>query len=130
MNRIVLALLALAGAVLAAPVSAQFLSPVVPVVSGAAGSNIVLKTGSGQLNALSAQIGATGGYVMIFDATSAPADGAVTPKYCWQVPANGGMALSWPTPAIFSAGIVVVFSTTGCFTKTASSTAFFSGQVQ
>lgn len=66
------------------------------------------------------------GYLMTFDATSAPVDGAVTPKEC--IPVASG---SWAAhdlqfaPDNYGSGIVVVFSTTGCATKTASATAFF-----
>lgn len=67
------------------------------------------------------------GYAMAWDATSAPADGAVSPAGCWPVspPAAGGpnpyvsMANS-PAGVLVSTGITVAFSTTGCFVKTAS----------
>jgi hypothetical protein len=98
---------------------------VTPVVSTSASSSLVLKASPGSILSLSAT-SATPGYVMLFDATSAPADGAVTPKYCWQGPVSG----PWPTPAAFAVGITAVYSTTGCATKTASATAWFSGQVQ
>jgi hypothetical protein len=68
------------------------------------------------------------GYMMLFDATSAPADGAVTPLECVPVLSNGTNGNLGYTPAgtgiNLSTGLVVVFSTTGCFTKTSSSTAF------
>ena len=103
-------------------------TPVAPTVTPAVASSVVLKASPGTLYGLSATLGATAGYVMVFDATSAPADGAVTPKYCWAVPANGSLAMGWPTAAAFATGIVAVFSSTGCFTKTASATAFLTGQ--
>lgn len=105
-----------------------------PVVSASAESGHVLKSGAGNLYGFSATVGVTSGYVMLFNATSAPADGAVTPLFCYPVTSNGtngGMGASWgDLPARFSTGITIVFSTTGCFTKTASATAFFAGQVQ
>lgn len=68
-------------------------------------------------------------YVMIFDATSLPADGSVTPAKCYQQPAGttqmggtlgaGGVALT--------TGIVIGVSSTGCFSKTASTHAYISG---
>lgn len=107
---------------------------IVPVVSTAAESNHVLKASAGNLYGLTAAIGATSGYVMIFDATSAPVDGAVTPKYCFPVNSNGtngGIAVGWKSPpAAFATGITAVFSSTGCFTKTASATASFFAQAQ
>lgn len=83
------------------------------------------------LNGFSVTTDSTAGYVLIFDATSAPADGSVTPKDCYEIPANQSLAVSWNNnPEPFTTGIVFVFSTTGCFTKTISNTAFFSVQVQ
>jgi hypothetical protein len=69
---------------------------------------------------------------MVFNATSAPIDGAVTPQNCIQVPANSTNFLNWAPqpPEWYSTGISVAFSTTGCFTKTASATAFFHALVQ
>ena len=47
-------------------------------------------------------------------------------------PANATFSLSYAgrPPSFYSAGITLVFSTTGCFTKTASPTAYLSGDVQ
>jgi len=69
---------------------------------------------------------------MVFDATSAPADGAVTPKECAVAPANATTFIDYGggPPESFATGITAVFSSTGCFTKTASATAFFHGTVQ
>lgn len=95
-------------------------------------SNHVLKAAAGNLYGLSITTGATAGYLLVFDATTPPADGAVLPKLCYPVAANqwtttiGGTGI----PMAFVSGITVVFSTTGCFSKTASATAFFSAQVQ
>lgn len=103
---------------------------ITPVVSTAAEGSHVLKAGAGNLYGLSVTTGASAGYVMIFNATSAPADGAVTPIKCYSVPATSSFGASWNNPAAFSTGITVVFSTTGCFTKTISATAFISGEVK
>lgn len=101
------------------------------VVSSTAESSHVLKAGAGTLYGLDVTTGAAAGYVMLFNATSAPADGAVTPIKAWVVSANSSLGVSFiPGPPLaFSAGITATFSTTGPFTKTASSTAFFSGEV-
>ncbi len=94
----------------------------------------VLKASAGNLYSISVTVGATSGYLMIFNAISAPTDGAVTPAYCIPVTSNGTNGLngaSWSVnPASFSTGITAVFSSTGCTTKTASATAFFTAQVQ
>ena len=96
--------------------------------AAAEGSN-VLKASAGNLYAITITTGATAGYLMIFNATSAPIDGAVTPAYCLQMPANMSSAVEWSIPARFATGITAVFSSTGCFTKTASATAAFFAQV-
>lgn len=110
-------------------------APVYPTSSANAESSHVLAIVPGAISSLSVNIGATSGYVMLFDAIAAPADGAVAPKWCQYVTSDGtsgGLNHSWaPGPPLqFSTGIVVVFSTTGPFTKTASATAFFSAQIQ
>jgi hypothetical protein len=69
---------------------------------------------------------------MTFNATTAPADGAVTPVEAIQIPAGSAAAISFEgaPPDHYSTGIVAVFSTTGPFTKTASATAFFKWRVE
>lgn len=98
--------------------------------STAAEASNILKASAGNLYSLTITTGATAGFLMIFNATSAPADGAVSPAYCAQVPANNTGAFEWAIPARYSTGITAVFSSTGCFTKTASATAAFFAQVQ
>lgn len=103
------------------------------MTSGVAEGTHVLKASAGSLHALTTTIGATTGWVMIFDATSAPADGPVTPKFCRYIKSDGtggSNSVQFAPPLVMGTGISVAFSSTGCFTKTASSTAFFSGQVQ
>jgi hypothetical protein len=105
-------------------------------VSGGAGStaaaSAVLKASSGSLLSLTVVDGATAGWVMLFDATSAPAGGATgaSLKYCFPVQASSGVAISWPVPLVFAVGITAAFSSTTCSTYTPSATAFFYGQVQ
>jgi hypothetical protein len=102
----------------------------VPVVSTAAEASKVLKASAGNLYAYQVTTGAAAGYVMLFNATSAPVDGAVAPVKCVAVPAGATVGVSNVPPEYFSTGITAVFSTTGCFTKTASATAMFSGDVK
>ena len=67
-------------------------------------------------------------WVMIYDAVSAPGDGAVTPAKCYALPSGAtSIAAAWPTPVAFGTGITIGVSTTGCFNKTASTHAFISG---
>lgn len=97
--------------------------------SGAVQASNVLKASAGNLYSLTITTGATAGFLMIFNLTSAPIDGAVTPAYCSQAPANMTSAIEWSIPVRFATGITAVFSSTGCFTKTESATAAFFAQV-
>lgn len=103
---------------------------IVPVKSAAAEASNVFKASAGNLYAYQVTTGAVAGYVMLFNATSAPADGAVAPVKCVAVPSGSTVGVSMSPPEYFSTGITAVFSTTGCFTKTASATAMFSGDVK
>lgn len=108
-------------------------SSTTPIVSTSVESSHVFKASAGLALGFAVTSGATPGYLMVFNATTPPSDGSVLPVKCLYVPANQTIGLS-PDPGaaawLFSAGITTVFSSTGCFTKTASATAFFSGQVQ
>jgi hypothetical protein len=116
---------------LASAEAAPIGNPITSVQSSAVESSHILKASSGLLNGFSATSGATAGYVLLIDSASVPADGAVTPKFCYSLPATQTTGASWISyPAPFSSGIVIVFSTSGCFTKAASATAFFSAQIQ
>lgn len=94
-------------------------------VTSAAAGTLVAKASAGNLYDWQVTTGGTAGYVLIFNATSAPADGTVTPAQCVAVAANSTVGASMTAmPERFSTGISLVFSSTGCFTKTASATAF------
>ena len=102
----------------------------IPQNSAAAESSHVFKASAGTLFGLSVTSGASAGYVLIFNATTAPADGAVTPVACYAIAANTTLGIAFtPFPLALSTGITAVFSTTGCFTKTASATSFFLGEI-
>lgn len=101
--------------------------------STAAASNLVLKASAGNLYDLTVSIGATSGYLLLFDAISLPSNGAVTPVLCYPVISNGtngGVSLQFNPPKRFGTGITAGFSTTGCFTLTASTTGNFFGGYQ
>lgn len=101
------------------------------VVSSAVASSLVASTSRGYLYGFSATSGATGGYVLVHDASAEPPDGAVTPDYCYQLPANQTIGISFGDyPPLFETGITIEFSTTGCFTATGSDTAYFSAQIK
>lgn len=72
--------------------------------------------------------GAAAGFLMFFDQASAtpPADGAVVPVGCIQVAATTSAGPPFPPTGIpFQNGALAVYSTTGCFNKTISATAYF-----
>lgn len=117
-------------AVVIAPTSAIQAGLTVTTTAAVASSQ-VLKGSAGNGYRYAITTGASAGFFMIFDATSAPADGAVTPKICRAVAANTSLEINHsPQPDLFTVGITEVFSTTGCFTKTASATAELEGSVQ
>lgn len=106
---------------------------ILPIASTAAESNHVMKASAGTLYAFQAATGASSGFVMFFDATVAPGDGAVTPALCYGIAATSQVSQSWTVgPAVaFASGITMVFSTGAtCFSKTASATAYFSALVR
>jgi hypothetical protein len=107
------------------------LAGIAPVVSTALEGSHVILASAGEL--YDWHVAATvDGWVLVFDATSAPADGAVTPKIARQI--GAGTTLSFEPgggpPTHFATGIAMVFSTTGPFTKTGSATAFFSAKAR
>ncbi len=114
-----------------APTSAAA-AALAPIVSAAAESSHVLKVGAGNLYSAYVTTGNVTGFLMVFDATAAPGDGAVTPKQCVQASANSTSGLTFQSgpPESYTTGVVLVFSSTGCSTKTASATAWFHGAVK
>ncbi|MGH7059016.1 MAG: hypothetical protein ACREFH_01415 [Stellaceae bacterium] len=104
---------------------------IAPVVSSAVEASRLIKSGPGNLYSLYVTTGSTAGFVMTFNAAAAPADGPVTPVECVVAPINSTISINFSGPPdIYTRGIVAVFSTTGCFTKTASPTAFFKARAQ
>lgn len=99
-------------------------------------ANLVVKNAAGSLNTFEVQadstLSASAWYVMVYDATSAPADGAVTPAKCYAQPSGttqmGGTL--GPGGTSYTTGITIGVSTTGCFTKTASTHAFIGADYQ
>lgn len=119
--------------VVIAPTSASG-AGIVPVASASAESSHVLKASAGNVYTVSAtNLTATAGFLVLINATSAPADGAITPPACAPLPANGSASISYGVvPGYFGTGIVaVVTSAATCFTKTTGTlTALLSGTVQ
>lgn len=107
------------------------LAPTTSVQSAALASSLVVHSGASNFYSFNVSADSTlsgaAWWIMVFNATSAPADGAVTPVKCYALPTGAtGASGSFPSPVTFSTGIVISVSTTGCFTKTASTHAFIS----
>lgn len=109
-------------------------APATPVVSASAEGSHVLKAAPGALLAIyvTSPAGAAG-FILIFNSTTVPADGTVTPIEC--IPLTAGPSYAFANfapqpPEWYSTGISAAYSTTGCFTKTISSGAFFHALVQ
>lgn len=102
----------------------------VHVQTATVASNLVALSASGTLTSFEANADATlcaaNWWVMIFDATTIPSNGTVTPAKVFQV--NAGIcqtgAVMDPGGAAVTTGAVVAVSTTGPFTLTASAHAF------
>jgi hypothetical protein len=115
--------------------------------STAAEANHIFKTSGGNLYSLGVINAGGGGYILFIDGATVPADGALTScgtsnptgclKACYPIatgsasaPAYGGLQLQPGPPMSFVNGVVIVFSTTGCSTKTlGGTTMFFQAQV-
>lgn len=94
-------------------------------------SSIVAKAAAGALYsfdvAADTTLSTASWWVMVYNATAAPADGAVTPAKCYMLTAGTNTFTgAFPNAPTFSTGIVVGVSTAGCFTKSASTHAFIS----
>jgi hypothetical protein len=87
----------------------------------------VIKSSPGTLTSIFVAAGA--GYLMVFNATSVPADGSVAPVICIATSSGFAVCEFDEYPAYFSTGIVAVYSTTGPFTKTEGSNACFNWNV-
>lgn len=95
----------------------------------------VIKSGAGNLYSFEVSadstLSAAAWWIMIFDATADPGNGAVTPRKCFgQVSGATSAAYAFSTPIAFTTGITIVVSTTGCYTETQSAHAFISGDAK
>lgn len=92
----------------------------------------ILKAAPGTLYTLQMNATATG-YLMLFDAATAPGDGAVTPRkvFYFTTLDNKTVDKVFNPPLAMTVGAVVAFSTTGPFTKTTpgSPSAQFSAEI-
>lgn len=84
-------------------------------------SSLVAKASAGNLYWLQAVSAVSQGYVMVVDAAAAPSSpSAVSPLYCMSLSVGGSISdPAGDIPAAASAGLVVLFSSTGCATYTA-----------
>jgi uncharacterized integral membrane protein len=109
-----------------------FLPAVSHAQTAAAASSLVAKSSAGKIVNITGSA-VSGSYIMVFDATAAPSDGAVSPLKCWgPMSAAGPFVFAWGEGPVFSnsTGITVVSSSTGCFNKTATNAAFISVEYQ
>lgn len=106
-----------------------------PTTTAALAANQIIKGSAGNLYSFEVSadstLSAAAWWIMIYNATTAPGDGAVTPLKCYALPSGAtSYAAAFQVPVAFSTGITIGVSTTGCFTKTASTHAFISGDAQ
>lgn len=108
-------------------------SAVSPVPSTALESSHVLLNKAGTLFGFQVNFSTCASYpcwVMLFDAASLPANGAVTPVKWYQVSQNTTVSDEFIPPLAMATGITVGCSTTGPFTLTATVQCAISGQVK
>lgn len=93
---------------------------IVPVVTPVAAGSLIAKASGGNLYGLNVKLpsGSAALQIMIFNSATVPADGTVTPIKVFDIPAGGTFEDEFNVPVRCSAGIVIVLSTTGPFTKT------------
>lgn len=107
---------------------------ITPIVSTALESNHVIKASAGNLYTGYVTTTTIGGYLLVANSTTAPTAGgaAIAPLACVVAPAGQSVSISTGggPPIVASTGITLVFSTSGCFTNTASATAYFSGMAK
>jgi hypothetical protein len=118
--------------VVIAPVTASAAGQV-PIVTAAAAASKILCAAACNVYGFEVTTGASAGTVYLFNATSLPGDGAVTPTKCYEVAANSSLVRDYrPGPPIrMSTGATVGFGTgTNCFSLANSATAFISGEAQ
>jgi len=104
---------------------------IAPQVSADSVSNFVPTAAGKTLFGFTVKNTSTAGWVVVFDATSLPSNGAAAPKVCFALAANTSVTYIAPVPMLFATGITLGYSSTSCDSITASATAKFSGvQVQ
>lgn len=127
---------AIQGAIPAGTNTIGTLNPTTPIACTSLCANLVVKNSAGNLYsfevAADSTLSGAAWWIMVYNATSAPGDGSVTPIKCYAAPSgatnfnaaftSGGIALS--------TGITIGVSTNGCYTKAASIHAFISADYQ
>jgi hypothetical protein len=105
-------------------------APVPLLASTAIEASHVFRTAPASLFGMTATGLSAFAWLLVFDATSVPADGPVAPLAAIQATSLASVAISFGgVPAAFATGVVGVLSTTGPFIKTTGPTGFFSAMV-
>lgn len=116
--------------------SAASAAGVAPVQSASVETGHVIKSSAGNLYdfnvSADATLSAAAWAVMIFNSTTVPAAGAVTPVKCFLAPAGAtSISGAFPTPLYLGTGISMAVSVgQTCFTKTDSAHGFISANAQ
>lgn len=120
----------------AIPVTPSLPTAIAPIVAGSAASSSVLKATPGALQSVYATCTASC-YLMIFNAVSAPANGATTAgiasgnmQECIGPSLSPSISYSGLPPSTFTVGITAAISSTACATLTLSAVGFIHGTVQ
>ena len=92
--------LSLVGFAYRAHANPVFGNPVPMLQSAAAEKSHVFKSTAGYLYSVSVAPSNTAGFLLLYDATTAPSDGSVTPVACYDVPSSTAVTenYAWPFP--------------------------------
>ena len=104
---------------------------IVPKATSALSDSLTLSLDGAVLLCAVQVTASVSGYLMLLDMASKPPDGPVTPVKVWFASTTDNKVISdrFDPPIRMNNGGILVFSTTGPFTLTASATAFISAEV-
>lgn len=116
-------------AVTPAPTSASAAAVAYDASTAAGTNNVICAAACNLFAAYVTSTPTVAGYVMIFNATALPSNGAVTPVFCFYVPSNATVAFEPPVPIRFATGVTIGFSsdTDGCLDLTAANASVLTG---
>lgn len=100
------------------PTSGAGMVPELTTHTSVASASLVAKASAGSVSSWSVVNGNTQGFLLLLDAATLPANGVVGANVIKCKPVTAGALLAESAPQSFVSGLVLAFSTTGCFNLT------------